>query len=396
MAIDFRRFAVAITGFCTFLNLYAPQALLPELSREFGVGPAEISTMITAGTLAIALTAPFTGAIADVLGRKRLITAAMFAAAVPTVMVALSSDIHAIVVWRFIQGLMLPPIFTVALAYVGDEWPPAQVAGVAGIYVAGSSIGGFCGRLIPGVLSGMIDWRASFLVLAAISLFGAIVVVMTLPHERRFRRSEGFVASGRQMLRHICNPQLIAIYAVGFGVLFNFIAVFTYVSFHLAAPPYDFTPAKLGLLFVTYLAGACCAPLTGWAATRFGRRRLVLGVMITWAAGLALLLAAPVSVIVLGLVLCAACGMVCQAVSTGYVTATAHEGRSSAVGLYVSSFYIGGSVGGFVPGLAWSFAGWPGVVALAAAVLAIIATIVATVWPRREIAAKAQKTTQDR
>jgi MFS transporter, YNFM family, putative membrane transport protein len=396
MAIDFRRFAVAITGFCTFLNLYAPQALLPELSREFGVGPAEISTMITAGTLAIALTAPFTGAIADVLGRKRLITAAMFAAAVPTVMVALSSDIHAIVVWRFIQGLMLPPIFTVALAYVGDEWPPAQVAGVAGIYVAGSSIGGFCGRLIPGVLSGMIGWRASFLVLAAISLFGAIVVVMTLPHERRFRRSEGFVASGRQMLRHICNPQLIAIYAVGFGVLFNFIAVFTYVSFHLAAPPYDFTPAKLGLLFVTYLAGACCAPLTGWAATRFGRRRLVLGVMITWAAGLALLLAAPVSVIVLGLVLCAACGMVCQAVSTGYVTATAHEGRSSAVGLYVSSFYIGGSVGGFVPGLAWSFAGWPGVVALAAAVLAIIATIVATVWPRREIAAKAQKTTQDR
>jgi hypothetical protein len=49
-----------------------------------------------------------------------------------------------------------------------------------------------------------------------------------------------------------------------------------------------------------------------------------------------------------------------------------------------------------VPGLAWSFAGWPGVVALAAAVLAIIATIVATVWPRCEIAAKAQKTTQDR
>ncbi len=153
MAFDFRRFAIAMTGFCTFLNLYAPQALLPELSREFGVGAAEISSMITAGTLAIALTAPFTGAIADVLGRKRLIVTAMFAAAVPTVMVALAGDVQTIVVWRFIQGLMLPPIFTVALAYVGDEWPPAQVAGVAGIYVMGSSIGGFCGRLIPGLLS---------------------------------------------------------------------------------------------------------------------------------------------------------------------------------------------------------------------------------------------------
>jgi MFS transporter, YNFM family, putative membrane transport protein len=49
----------------------------------------------------------------------------------------------------------------------------------------------------------------------------------------------------------------------------------------------------------------------------------------------------------------------------------------------VSSFYVGGSVGGFVPGLAWSVAGWPGVIALAATVLAIIAAIVA-VWPGRE------------
>src|SRR5499427_11062066 len=104
MVIDFRRLAVAAAGFSTFLHLYAPQALLPELAREFGVGAAQISTMITAGTLAIALTAPFTGAVADVLGRKRLITAAMFAAAVPTVMVALSHDVHGIVVWRFIQG----------------------------------------------------------------------------------------------------------------------------------------------------------------------------------------------------------------------------------------------------------------------------------------------------
>ena len=36
MTFDLRRLAIAINGFCTFLNLYSPQALLPELSREFG------------------------------------------------------------------------------------------------------------------------------------------------------------------------------------------------------------------------------------------------------------------------------------------------------------------------------------------------------------------------
>ena len=51
MAFDLRRLAVALSGFCTFLNLYSPQALLPELSREFGASPSEISTIMTAGTL---------------------------------------------------------------------------------------------------------------------------------------------------------------------------------------------------------------------------------------------------------------------------------------------------------------------------------------------------------
>jgi MFS transporter, YNFM family, putative membrane transport protein len=385
MAIDFRRLAVATAGFSTFLHLYAPQALLPELAREFSVGAGEISAMITAGTLAIALTAPFTGVAADVLGRKRLITAAMFAATIPTVMVALSADVHTIIVWRFVQGLLLPPIFTVLLAYVGDEWPPSEIAGVAGIYVAGSSLGGFCGRMIPGVLADIVGWRAAFLVLAAIGLAGAVVVAMLLPRERRFVRSEGFGASGLQMLRHLRNPQLVATYAVGFGVLFIFIAVFTYVSFLLAAPPYDFAPAALGALFLTYLIGTLAAPLTGRAVLWFGRRAFMLGVIAVWMIGVLLLVATPVIVIVLGLSLCAGCGMLSQATSTGYVAASVPEGRSSAIGLYVSSFYIGGSAGGYLAGIAWSQAGWQAVVALCAAVLAGMAIIVGFVWTSRPV-----------
>jgi predicted MFS family arabinose efflux permease len=383
MAIDFRRFAVATAGFSTFLHLYAPQALLPELTREFGVGAARISTLITASTLAIALTAPFTGAAADVLGRKRLITAAMFAVTVPIVMATVSTDVETIIAWRFIQGLLLPPIFTVVLAYIGDEWPPAEVAGVAGLYVSGSSLGGFCGRLIPGVLADHVGWRFSFLALAGLGLVGAILVATKLPRERRFVRSEGFVASGRQMLHHLRNMQLVATYAVGFGVLFNFIAIFTYVSFHLAAPPYNFSASLLGALFFTYLIGTLCAPLTGRAVTRFGRRIFMIAVIAVWTAGLALLLAKPVAVIVLGLALCAGCGMLCQATSTGYVTASANEGRSSAIGLYVSSFYIGGSVGGEMAGVFWNQAGWPAVVALSAVVLTIMGLIVAFVWSAR-------------
>ena len=300
MPVDPRQVAIAVAGFCAFLNLYSPQALLPALAREFGVGPAEISSIMTASALAIALTAPFTGAIADVLGRKRVIGAAMLAVVVPMIGAALAADVPQLIAWRFLQGLLLPPIFAVAVAYVGDEWPARDVARVAGIYIVCASLGGFCGRLIPGVLGDLVGWRAAFLVLAGLSFGGAAIVALLLPRETRFVRSEELFASARQMLRHLKNPQLLATYAIGFGVLFNFIAVFTYVSFHLAGPPYYFSSTLLGLIFVTYLGGTAIAPVTGWMVARLGRRRFVLAVIVAWAAGTVSLLAPPIAAIIAG------------------------------------------------------------------------------------------------
>ncbi len=380
MSFDSRRLTIAIAGFSTFINLYAPQALLPTLAREFAVGAAEISSVMTASALAVAITAPFTGAVADVLGRKRVITAAILALILPTIMIALAPSLQALIFWRFVQGLLLPPIFVVAVAYIGDEWPVAQVAGVAGIYTTGASLGGFAGRFIPGILDDLLGWRTAFLSIALITLLAATVVALTLQRERSFVRSQGIGASMRQILRHLRDPQLLATYAIGFGVLFNFIATFTYLSFHLAAPPYGFSSALLGTVFFTYLAGAAATLMAGRAIGRFGRRRFMLGVIVVWAVGAWLALAHPVTFILAGLTLCAACGLLCQAVSTGYVTLTAREGRSSAVGLYVSTFYIGGSIGAFLPGLAWESAGWPAVIAMVIAMLALMGLIVGLIW----------------
>jgi YNFM family putative membrane transporter len=382
MMLEPRRVAVCLAGFCAFINLYMPQALLPSLAQEFGAGAAQISATITASTLAIALTAPFTGAVADVLGRKRVIAAAMCALIVPTILVALAPNVPALIVFRFIQGLLLPPIFVVIVAYIGEEWPPREVAGIVGLYIAGSSVGGFCGRFITGILADLIGWRGAFLAIAVLTLAAAAAMVWMLPRETKFVRSDGLAASLRQMLRHLGNRQLLATYAVGFGVLFNFIATFTYVSFHLAAPPYGFSASLLGAIFVTYLVGTAASTMAGRAISRFGRRTFMLASIAVWICGALLMLAPQLAAIIAGLTVCAACGMLAQAISTGTVTATAKEGRSSAVGLYVTSFYIGGSVGAVLPGLTWERGGWPAAVALVVAMLVVMAAIVATAWGR--------------
>ncbi len=382
-----RHLAVGLAGYCAFVNLYAPQSILPLLSQEFSASAAEVATIITVSNLAVAVTAPFTGAVADVLGRKRVIVAAMFVLVVPSMMLGLATSLPALIFWRAVQGLVLPPVFAVTVAYIGDEWPAYEATTAAGIYSSGSSLGGFSGRLMIGIIADLFGWRAGFMTLGGIAFVGAIAVAFLLPHERKFVRSGGLLASGRQMLAHFHNGQLVATFAVGFGVLFTFMCTFTYVSFHLAAAPYNLSASWLGAIFFVYLTGSVLTPWIGWAVGRFGRRRFMVRMLALWIAGIALTLAPSLPLIICGLALSACAGLICQAISTGYVTITAKAGRSSAVGLYVTSFYIGGSFGAALGGLAWTLAGWPGCVALVVAMLAIMSAVVIFAWSPRVPAA---------
>ena len=380
MMPDPRRLAVALVGLCAFLQLYPPQALLALFAAEFAAGPAAVSLTVSVTTLAVALVAPFAGVLADRIGRRKVIVAAIFALALPTALVATASSLETMLVWRFLQGLLLPPIFAVAVAYIGEEWPAEEVPSVLGVYTAGSALGGFLGRFVAGIAAEHLGWRGAFLVLAAIELAGALVAARFLPPERRFVPAAGFTSAMGTMLRHFRNPRILVTFGIGFAILFTFVALFTYVNFHLAAPPYALSPGALGSIFVVYLFGVVVTPWTGRLVLRFGRRALAVIAIALWCGAVALTLAPGLPLILAGLALAAACGFVCQTLSQGYLATAATAGRSSAIGLYVTIYYIGGSAGALLPAPAYAAFGWPGVVALVIAVLALMAAAVAIAW----------------
>ncbi len=380
MIADPRRIAVAFAGGCAFLNLYTVQALLPFMAREFRIGAPEASVILTAGTAAVALVAPFAGALSDIVGRKRIIVIAMALLLIPTLLAATAAGPPELVLWRFVQGLLLPPIFTVTVAYIGDEWPPGEATSVVGLYTACSAVGGFLGRLVPGALADSFGWRGGFVAVAVINLVCLIAVALLMTRETRFVKASNLSTSLRQMLAHLRNPTLVATYAVGFGVAFCFMANFTYVSFHLAAPPYNRSAFFLGSMFVVYLVGSSLAPWVGRFIHRLGRRTFVLGILGVWAFGQCLTLLPSVPVILLGLTIFSACGILVQATSTGFVAVSAPFGTSAAVGLYVTFFYIGSTIGGWLPGYAYEAGGWPAIVAVVLTMLATMATIVFTLW----------------
>ncbi len=358
--------AAFAAGAATFINMYSTMAILPVLSKAFGVAHGAIGLTITAPLMATAMMAPVTGAISDRFGRRRLILGAAILLIIPTALAADANSFHALVLWRFVQGLMLPFIFTVTVAYIADETTGADTVKLAATYASGTIFGGFCGRAITGFATEYVGWRIALLLVAAITLAMAAIIWRWLTPERRFRPVYGFRAALHAFPLHLTNPRLLATYGISFGMLFNLIAVFTFINFRLAGAPYNLGPAALGGIFVVYLASMVTSPLSARLANRFGRRHVMLAAAPMTLAGLALTLAGPLPYIIAGLLLITIALFTQQTLATSYVGVVALRARSAAVGLYVTIYYIGGSLGGIVPGGLWHVFHWPGCVALVA------------------------------
>jgi YNFM family putative membrane transporter len=356
--------AVFAAGIATFVNMYCTQSILPVLAKAFAVSQGATGLTITAPLIATAMMAPVIGAISDRCGRRKLIFGAAVLLIVPTALAAGAGSFDALIFWRFVQGLMLPFIFTITLAYIADETSGGETVKLAATYMSGTIFGGFCGRALPGFATEIVGWRIALLLIAAVTLVMAVIIGVCLPPERRFRPVYGVRQALRSFPMHLSNPRLLGTYAVGFGMLFSMIAVFTFINFRLAAPPYNLGPAALGGIFVVYLGGIVMSQVSARLANRFGRRKVMLFAAPATLVGLAFTLAAPLPLIILGLLLITMALFVQQTLATSFIGTAAGRAKSAAVGLYVTVYYTGGSLGGIVPAGLWRNFGWPGCVAV--------------------------------
>jgi len=367
--------ALGLSGICAFIGLYATQPILPVLETEFHISKAAAGLTVSASTAAVALAAPFAGLAADRLGRKRVIVPALFLLALPTLGAALSTSFAALVACRFALGLILPAVFAVSIAYVTEEYAGLGVGTAMAALITGNVIGGFSGRLVTGLVAAAAGWRVAFVVLAALYIAGAFVTWRLLPPETRFQPHDADLrAALRAIGAHLRSPRLLGTYAVGCTILFSLVAAFTYVPFYLSAPPFSLGPARLAAIFAVYLVGVVITPIAGRWIDRIGSRRTLTIAFGLSAAAMLLTLTTSLPLVVIGLAVCSSAVFICQSASTSHLRHVSPAAtRSSAAGLYVSFYYIGGSLGGELPGLAWGWGGWRACVAMV--VVAQLATI---------------------
>jgi MFS transporter, YNFM family, putative membrane transport protein len=366
----FRRAAagVFLAGVAVFATLYAPQPLLPELARAFGVSPASstLAVSITTGALAVGLLV--LGPVSDRRGRTGILHASLAGAAVLAVLIALAPAWWVLLGLRGLQGFALAGLPAVAVAYLREELHPAVSSRIVGLYVSGTAIGGLTGRVLSGFLTEIGGWRAALGGVAALAVGCAVAVRVLLPASRRFVRVPRGVPLPRQLAAAFTDPALLALYGVAALLMGGFVAIYNAGTFRLEAEPYALSPALAALVFLAYLLGSASSPTAGLLADRFGRRVVVPLCVLVMGAGIALTLPEPLWVFVLGVCVLTIGFFAAHGVANGWVAARAQLGGrpvGQAAALYSFWYYAGSSVGGTLAGRAWQDAGWNGVARLA-------------------------------
>lgn len=362
--------AMLFGGFSTFALLYCVQPLMPVFARQFGISAADSSWVLSISTLALSVSLVLGGALSDRIGRKPLMAYAMFGAGACTLLCALAQDFTQLLALRALLGVALGGMPAVAMAYLGEEIEPESLGMSMGLYIGGSALGGMLARVAASVATDYLSWRIALASIGAAGLYAGWEFWRSLPESRNFRPGQpGLKAMAQGARMHLRDGGLPWLFALAFLLMGVFVSLYNYIGYRLLAAPFGLGQSAVGLLSVLYLIGMFSSVWAGRLADRIGRRNVLWMVMGMTMAGLALTLSASLAVIVAGMALATFGFFASHSVASSWVGRRARAPKALASALYLFFYYLGGSLVGWLAGLAWERFAWTGVVTVLLALL---------------------------
>lgn len=382
---EFARISLAMccAGLATFTTLYCVQAVLPQLADRFQLTPATASLAVSVATAGLAIGVIPLTALSDSIGRTPMMTVSLFGSAVLGVLAAVSPSFGVLLVLRALQGLALAGLQAVAMTYLAEELHRDSFGFGMGLFVAGNGVGGMAGRLLGALVSDAAGWRWALAVVGFVALGCSVVFRLTVPPSVRFRprplRLGPLVGS---VARSFTDTALLRLFAIGVLAMSCMVTVYNFLAFRLLRAPFHLSPSLVGLIFVVYLAGSVASTVAGRLADRVGRWWAMWPAAGVLLAGIGLLLPDALVVVVVGLVVFTGGFFAVHALASAWVGGRSTALRVQGPAVYLACYYLGSSVGGSVGGLAYGFAGWPGVTWYVGALALLVLIGVLSLRPR--------------
>jgi len=233
---------------------------LPAMAAEFADVPgadllARLAVTITC--LAIAVTAPISGQLADRFGRTPLLVSGLVLYAVSGTAGLFIDDLYLLLFSRIMLGIAVGAVMTIVGAVITDWYDGPQRARWLGLQQAFASLGGVVFLSLAGFLAEF-DWRAPFSIYAV----AAIVALAAVTTVREPGRTTSATASEHRT-ESAGYREIVGIYVLALVATLAFYMAPTQLPFLLAAD--GISPTVIGIVIaastVTSVSGALVFPI---------------------------------------------------------------------------------------------------------------------------------------
>ena len=371
--------ALFLGSFVTFALLYCTQPLIPAFSEQFNLTPAysSLSISLTTGFLAVSML--IISWLSDARGRKLIMAISLLSSAVLAVVVAFTDNFALLLTLRALQGIMLAGYPAIAMVYINEEFDPAVIGLVMGIYISGNSIGGLVGRIIVSTLTDFFSWHIA---LAGIGLICVVVSIwfwLNLPDSEHFSPKKTLIKELIPALsRSLHNATLLSLNVIGFLIMGGFVTLYNYLGYTLMLAPYNLSQTVVGCIFFIYLVGTFSSTYMGRLADQAGSSKVLclsIGIMLS---GCLITLNGNLYVKIIGAAILTFGFFGSHSVASSWVGKCGATDKAQASSLYLLFYYLGASVIGAMGGKFLSWYAWNGVAFLISISL-VVALLLAVV-----------------
>lgn len=193
------------------IDMYAPS--MPALATYYSASIAAIQNTITTVVFGMALGGVVFGALIDVFGRKRILLFGLVGYTVASLIVFCTHTIFAMLLIRFIQGMMIAGVTIGCRAIIIDN---IEVLGhrypIAILYTSiAYGVGPIVGPFIGGILQYHFNWQANFIVFALFSAILALLIILFLRESIVEKQTLSLISIAKNYLMVIKHRRFVAI-----------------------------------------------------------------------------------------------------------------------------------------------------------------------------------------
>lgn len=354
---------MTISACLVVANNYYNQPLLGDIAKEFGVTETIANRVATSTLLGYAGGLFLLVPLGDMFHKRRLIIGDFILIILSLLLFTLSPNITVMSIAGFFIGLssVVPQMFVPLVAQLSE---PKERSKNVGIVMSGLLVGILGSRVFSGLVGNSLGWRSVYYIAAGAMFSLWLLIIFFLPDIKPtfFGTYKELIKSMIALIKKRADLRIAAVR--GALSLASFQAFWTTLTFHLENPPFSAGSNIAGLLGIVGMGGAISASYVGSIADRANKNFIItistilmIGAWVFFGFTVLGYFGLIVGIFILDI------GLQSIHVTNQSIIFSRDEDATNRLNtVYMTCYFIGGSIGAYIGGIAWGYWGWIGTV----------------------------------